>query len=120
MEDGAGLVLKDVALDGTGLADGNQTINYSTADVDYGALRVEGSEIRNYVKGLMYLNVTAKVASITSITILFTILYAMEVISSIPEEVPSTFSHSPTTRFTTVQLAEILSATTTPHPASQR
>lgn len=65
MEDGAGLVLKDVALDGTGLADGNQTINYSTADVDYGALRVEGSEIRNYVKGLMYLNVTAKVASIT-------------------------------------------------------
>src|SRR5690606_19226124 len=65
MEDGAGLVLKDVALDGTGLADGNQTINYSTADVDYGAIRVEGSEIRNYVKGLMYLNVTAKVASIT-------------------------------------------------------
>lgn len=65
MEDAAGLVLKDVVLDGTGLADGNQSIVFNTSDVTFGALRVEGSEIKNYVKGLMYLNVTAKVASIT-------------------------------------------------------
>lgn len=65
LEDGAAFLLKDVTLDGTGLADGNQSVVFNTAAVTYGALTVEGCEIRNYVKGLYYLNVASVVASIT-------------------------------------------------------
>ncbi len=64
MEDGAGLLLKDLILDGTG-NDGSQTIVFNTAEVTYGALTVEGCEIRNYVKGMYYLNVASLVESIT-------------------------------------------------------
>ncbi len=65
LEDGAALLLKDVTLDGTGLADGNQSVVFNTASVNYGDLRIEGCEIRNYVKGLYYLNVASIVESIT-------------------------------------------------------
>jgi hypothetical protein len=62
--DGAGLVLKDLILEGTE-TDGSQTIVYGTGDVEYGPLTVTGCEIRNYVKGLIYLNVRAMVESMT-------------------------------------------------------
>lgn len=65
LEDGAGLLLKDVTLDGTGLIDGNQSVVFNTAAETYDALTVEGCEIRNYVKGLYYLNVASVVESIT-------------------------------------------------------
>ena len=65
LEDGAALLLKDITLDGTGLADGNQSVVFNTAGVNYGDLRIDGCEIRNYVKGLYYLNVAAVVESIT-------------------------------------------------------
>lgn len=64
LEDGAGLLLKDLILDGTG-NDGSQTIIFNTAEVTYGALTVEGCEIRNYVKGMYYLNVASQIESIT-------------------------------------------------------
>ena len=65
LEDGAALLLKDVTLDGTGLADGNQSVVFNTAGVNYGDLRIEGCDIKNYVKGLYYLNVASIVESIT-------------------------------------------------------
>ena len=65
LEDGAALLLKDVTLDGTGLADGNQSVVFNTAGVNYGDLKTDGCEIRNYVKGLYYLNVASVVESIT-------------------------------------------------------
>ena len=65
LEDGAALLLKDVTLDGTGLADGNQSVVFNTAGLNYGDLRIEGCEIKNYVKGLYYLNVASIVESIT-------------------------------------------------------
>lgn len=64
LEEGAGLLLKDLILDGTG-TDGSQTIVFNTAEVTYGALTVEGCEIKNYVKGMYYLNVASLVESIT-------------------------------------------------------
>lgn len=63
LEDGAGLLLKDVTLDG-GASQG-QSIVFNTGEVTYNALTVEGCEIRNFVKGVYYLNVASLVESIT-------------------------------------------------------
>ena len=63
LEEGAGLLLKDVTLDGGALQ--GQGIVFNTADVTYGDLRVENSEIRDFVKGVFYLNVASLVESIT-------------------------------------------------------
>lgn len=65
LEEGAGLLLKDLVLDGTGLAEGNQSVVFNTASVSYGDLKIEGCEVKNYVKGLYYLNVVSEVNSIT-------------------------------------------------------
>lgn len=65
LEEGAGLLLKDLVLDGTGLADGNQSVVFNTASVNYKDVNIEGCEIKNYVKGLYYLNVASEVTSIT-------------------------------------------------------
>ena len=63
LEAGAGLLLKDVTLDGGALQ--GQSIVFNTGEVTYNALTVEGCEIRNYVKGVFYLNVASLVESIT-------------------------------------------------------
>ncbi len=67
MKDGAGLDLKDVILDGTGSANGNQTIIYDTAlpGGTYNALSMEDCVIRNYTKGTLYVNVAALIESVT-------------------------------------------------------
>ena len=65
IEDGAGLLLKDITLDGTGLVDGNQAIIFNTTDVTYNDLKIDGCEMKNYSKGLLYLNVTSLVKTIT-------------------------------------------------------
>lgn len=54
---GASLYLYQVILDGTG-TDGSQTIEYKAAG-GYGDLTINGCEIRNYVKGLIYINIAA-------------------------------------------------------------
>ena len=62
----AGLGLKDLVLDGTGSLNGNQTIIYDEAsDNAYGNLLVENCEIKNYVKGLMYVNLKTLIESVT-------------------------------------------------------
>lgn len=64
LENGAALHLREVVLDGTG-TEANQAIMFNTADVTYGALLIEGCEIKNHEKGLYYLNVASIVESIT-------------------------------------------------------
>lgn len=64
LEDGASLSLSQVVLDGTGTS-GDQTFNYKTAGVTYGAIDVQDCEIMNYTKGLLYLNVAATISSVT-------------------------------------------------------
>lgn len=50
-------------MDGTG-TDGSQAITFNTAGATYNALTVEDCEIKNYTKGLYYLNVAAMVNEI--------------------------------------------------------
>lgn len=64
LEDGASVSLSQVVLDGTG-TDGSQTFDYKTADANYGALDVQDCEIKNYTKGLLYLNVAATIENVT-------------------------------------------------------
>jgi len=54
VSDGAGLELKDLTLDGTGSADGNQTIIYAAGT--FGNLVIDGCTITNYTKGALYVN----------------------------------------------------------------
>jgi len=62
----AGLGLKDLELDGTGSLNGNQTIIYDEAsDNAYGNLSVEDCVIKNYIKGLLYVNVKALIEAMT-------------------------------------------------------
>lgn len=64
IENNTSLLLKDLVMDGAGLPDGNQSIIFATVGATYGNLQVEACEIKNYVKGLIYLNVAATVESI--------------------------------------------------------
>ncbi len=60
----AGLTIKDVVLDGTGALNNNQTFIFDEAsDNAYGAFLVEDSEIKNYVKGMVYVNVKTLIES---------------------------------------------------------
>ncbi|PWG78294.1 fibronectin type III domain-containing protein [Pararcticibacter amylolyticus] len=62
----AGLSLKDLVLDGTGALNSNQAIIYDEAlDNAYAALNVENCEIKNYIKGVMYVNVKALIEAVT-------------------------------------------------------
>lgn len=62
-EDGAGLLLQNIILNGDNLA--GQSIVFNTERVEYNDLIVEGCEIKNYGKGVFYLNVQSLVNSIT-------------------------------------------------------
>ncbi len=64
INDGAALTMSLVIFDGTGTS-GDQAFNYKTADANYGALLVDNCEIRNFVKGVFYLNVKSTVESVT-------------------------------------------------------
>lgn len=62
----AGLALKDLVLDGTGALNGNQAIIYDEAsDNAYGGLNVEDCVIKNYVKGMMYVNLKTLIESVS-------------------------------------------------------
>jgi hypothetical protein len=62
----AGLSLKDLVVNGTGALNDNQAIIYDEAlNTAYGELKVQDCEIKNYVKGLMYVNVKALIESVT-------------------------------------------------------
>jgi len=62
----AGLGLKDLEIDGTGALNGNQAIIYDEAsDNAYGNLSIENCTIKNYVKGLMYVNLKTLIESVS-------------------------------------------------------
>ena len=61
---GAALTITQVVIDGKDNASGDQTFNYKD-NTDYGALLVENTEIKNFVKGITYGNVTGTIEAIT-------------------------------------------------------
>jgi len=62
----AGLSLKDLTLIGAGATVSNQAIIYDEAsDNAYGPLVIQDCEIQNYDKGLMYVNVKARIEAVT-------------------------------------------------------
>lgn len=65
LEDGAGLTISDIKLDGSENSTTDQCFNYKTADANYAALNVEKCDISGYEKGVYYLNVAATVESIS-------------------------------------------------------
>lgn len=68
MRGGSGLMLKDLELVGTGAPDGNQTIVYDEvigAGEVYGDVLVEDCIIRNFTKGIIYVNIAVLIESVT-------------------------------------------------------
>lgn len=61
VENNTSLLLKDLIIDGSGLADGNQAVIFATAGANYGEIKIDGCEVKNNVKGLFYLNVASVV-----------------------------------------------------------
>ena len=59
--DGASLELNQIILDGKDNSSTDQAFNFKTADVTYPTLSVLNSEVRNFGKGVYYLNVAATV-----------------------------------------------------------
>lgn len=67
LNDGAGLTLSQVKINGEDNATTDQMFNYKTAGVTYGALDIQNCEIYGQAdcKGLLYLNVASTVEAIT-------------------------------------------------------
>lgn len=63
VNNGSALTLYQVVLDGSN-TDGSQAIEFKTA-TGYGDLVIKGSEVRNYTKGFIYINVAAVPDNIT-------------------------------------------------------
>jgi hypothetical protein len=61
-ENGANVTLKNLILDGTG-STGDQTIVYPAGEFE--TLSIDGCEIKNYVKGALYVNNATKISSMT-------------------------------------------------------
>lgn len=65
MKGGAGILLKDLILDGATAITGNQTIVYDEVGLTYSDVVIEDCIIRNYVKGVFYVNISALIESVT-------------------------------------------------------
>ena len=65
MNDGASLELNQVVIDGIDNATTDQAFNFKTESVTYPLLRVENAEIKNFGKGVFYLNVASTVQELT-------------------------------------------------------
>ena len=63
-EGDASITLRSLALDGTGATDGSQAIVYPAGD-NFGDLTIEDCVIKNYVKGLLYVNHKTLINSVT-------------------------------------------------------
>ena len=96
---GASLYLYQVVLDGTN-TDGSQAIEYKKAG-GFGDLTINGCEIRNYIKGLIYINVAAvpntiKIENSLIHDIVVTLLIAVKVVGTIsPFQVPQSITPPP-------------------------
>ena len=65
INDGASLDISQVVIDGIDNSTTDQAFNFKTADATYPRLRVENAEIKNFGKGVYYLNVAATVQELT-------------------------------------------------------
>lgn len=65
INNGASLVIDNIIFDGSTNETTDQLFNFKTADAVYGKLIVTNSEIKNYGKGVYYLNVAATVQELT-------------------------------------------------------
>ncbi|MGM9708880.1 MAG: DUF4957 domain-containing protein [Prevotella sp.] len=65
INDGASLELNQVVIDGIDNATTDQAFNFKTANVTYPLLKVENAEIKNFGKGVFYLNVASTVQELT-------------------------------------------------------
>ena len=63
--DGASLDISQVVIDGIDNSTTDQVFNFKTAEATYPRLRVENAEIKNFGKGVYYLNVAATVQELT-------------------------------------------------------
>ena len=63
--DRASLDISQVVIDGIDNSTTDQAFNFKTADATYPRLRVENAEIKNFGKGVYYLNVAATVQELT-------------------------------------------------------
>ena len=63
--DGASLDISQVVIDGIDNSTTDQAFNFKTAGVTYPLLSVQNSEVRNFGKGVYYLNVAATVQELT-------------------------------------------------------
>ena len=63
--EGASLDISQVVIDGIDNSTTDQAFNFKTADATYPRLRVENAEIKNFGKGVYYLNVAATVQELT-------------------------------------------------------
>lgn len=63
LNDGASLTIKQVVMDGTG-TDGSQAFDFKTA-TNYDKLVIDDCEIKNYGKGIYYVNVAAQINELT-------------------------------------------------------
>lgn len=59
--DGASLELNQIVLDGADNSTTDQAFNFKTADVTYPLLSIQNCEVRNFGKGVYYLNVASTV-----------------------------------------------------------
>lgn len=65
LDDGASLSLNQVILDGGENETTDQAFNYKTSGATYDHLDVQNCEIRNFGKGLLYLNVASTINKVT-------------------------------------------------------
>ena len=65
INDGASLDISQVVIDGIDNSTTDQVFNFKTAEATYPRLRVENAEIKNFGKGVYYLNVAATVQELT-------------------------------------------------------
>ena len=63
--EGASVVIDNVILDGSANVTGDQAFNFKTANATYSKLVVKNSEIKNFEKGVFYVNVACTINELT-------------------------------------------------------
>lgn len=65
INDGASVSIDNVVLDGSANVSTDQAFNFKTAGATYGKVIIKNSEIKNYAKGVFYVNVACTINELT-------------------------------------------------------
>ena len=65
INDGASVSIDNVVLDGSANVSTDQAFNFKTADATYGKVVIKNSEIKNFGKGVFYVNVACTINELT-------------------------------------------------------